>query len=250
MRDRAGRRTLLITVILLVALLGCGERFGEFDPDETRAYRIPIVRGDSTQDSTVCLVSVPTDYSPGRSWPMLVALHGYGSSARRFHLLWHEAAATLGYVLVTPQGEDRTEEGVGWSWGRCAEEVVRQSVEAAARSIRTDESRIYLTGFSQGGTLTYEIAFRHPHLFRGIAPIGAGRTLPDPERLDLISRMRIYIGHGELEPGLERIRRLAADLQSRGCIVLVREYPGVGHALPDSATAELKRLLTFLGAGD
>ena len=237
-------------VVLLITSLGCGGRFGEIDPGEIRVYQIPIVRADGTQDSTLCLVSGPAGYSPDRSWPMLITLHGYGSSARRFHLVWHEAAATSGFILVTPQGEDRTEEGIGWSWGRDAEEIVRRSIDATTRSVRTDESHIFLTGFSQGGTLTYEIALRHPHLFRGIAPVGAGRTLPDPARLDLLSRMRVYIGHGELEPHLDEVRRFAADLGSRGSTVMLREYQGVGHALPDSATAELRRILTFLAGDD
>jgi predicted esterase len=231
---------------MVVSALGCSEGFRDIGSDEARAYRIPVVRTDGMGDSTLCLVSVPAGYRPGRSWPVLIALHGYGSSAARFHLIWREAAATSGFVLITPQGEDRTEEGIGWSWGDSAEDIVRRSLEAAMTSVRIDESRIFLTGFSQGGTLTYEIALRHPHLFRGIAPIGAGRRIPPRERLQLLAGARIYVGHGELEPRLDEVRRMVARLDSIGCTVTLREYPGTGHGLPDSAKAELRHALEFL----
>jgi phospholipase/carboxylesterase len=245
-------RSWIVVVIaaIILGLSGCGESLREINPALTQAYRIPVIRPDGAEDSTLCLVSVPSGYSPDRAWPLLVALHGYGSSAERFHVVWHEAAAVSGFVLLTPQGEDSTREGVGWAWGPCAEEIVRQSVDATMGAVRIDRSRIFLTGFSQGGRLTYEIAMRHPYLFRGIAPVGAARGLPAGDRLRLLSPMRIYIGHGELEPGLEDARRLAAGLRSVGCVVMLQEYAGIGHGLPDSATAELGRILTFLAGDD
>jgi phospholipase/carboxylesterase len=243
-------RTLVILAVPALMALGCGERPGGIDPDNVRVYRIPFLRPDAARDSTLCMVSVPADYEPDRSWPLLIALHGYGSSAARFHTVWHEAAATSGFVLLTPQGEERTEEGVGWSWGESAEEIVRLSMEAVLGSVRIDRSRIFLTGFSQGGWLTYEIAMKQPHLFRGIAPIGAGRAIPRREQLGRLAGLRVYLGHGEFEPRLQEVRRLAARLDSLGCSVMLREYPATGHGLPDSATAELKQALEFLGGGD
>ena len=168
---------LLSLIALILPLLGCSEGYRSIDPDEVRVYRIPLVRPVGTEDSTVCMVSVPAGYDPGRPWPLIIALHGYGSSAARFHSVWHEAAATSGFVLATPQGENRTEEGVGWSWGRLSEEIVRRSLDAVTGHVRVDRSRIFLAGFSQGGSLTYRIALRHPHLFRGIAPVGAGEAV-------------------------------------------------------------------------
>jgi predicted esterase len=179
---------------------------------------------------------------------MLIALHGYGSGAEPFHDLWHEVTSSAGYVLVTPQGEQVTSEGIGWAWGQRAEHVVRQSIDAVMSTVRVDRSRVFLAGFSQGGWLTYSLALKHHQVFRGIAPLGAGRDLPDSSGLDVLRGMRVYIGHGSLEPGLEEVRNLAAVLRSHGCTVLLREYPDIGHRLPEPVSDELKRILDFFAA--
>jgi phospholipase/carboxylesterase len=229
--------------------LACTSDYPEIAPGQVRAFKIPVVRQDESRDSTLCLVSVPGDYNADRSWPMLVALHGYGSGAEPFHTLWKQVTSSTGYVLVTPQGEEPTAEGIGWAWGTSGEEVIRRSIDAAAGAVHIERDRIFLTGFSQGGWLTYDLALKHPRVFRGIAPLGAGRNLPDTSGLDALRGTRVYIGHGDLEPGLEDVRSLAAALRSHGCEVLLREYPGVGHSLPEPISAELVRILDFLGGG-
>jgi predicted esterase len=60
--------------------------------------------------------------------------------------------------------------------------------------------------------------------------------------------MHIFIGHGELEPGLEDVRRLAASLRAAGCEVELAVYQGTGHGLPEPVSEELGRILDFLGA--
>jgi phospholipase/carboxylesterase len=119
-------------------------------------------------------------------------------------------------------------------------------MEAVMRRVRIDRSRIFLTGFSQGGNLTYALAVRHPEAFRGIAPLGAGRSRPGPTEREALFGMRVYIGHGSLEPGLEEVRELAATLEAAGCEVMLRVYPGIGHGIPRPAETELAHILEFL----
>ena len=249
MKDRRRCRLPILLLLAGACALGCTRDYQEFAPGQVRAFKIPVVRPDESCDSTLCLVSVPATYDPDRSWPALVTLHGYGSGAEPFHALWKQVTSSTGYVLVSPQGEEPTAEGIGWAWGTSAEETVRRSIDAAAGAVHIDRDRIYLTGYSQGGWLTYDLAIKHPWVFRGIAPLGAGRNLPDTSSLDALRGIRVYIGHGDLEAGLEDVRSLAAMLRSQGCEVLLREYPGVGHGLPEPISAELVRILEFLGDG-
>lgn len=250
MADRQLSVAVILALLACLFALACGRDYPEITPGQVRAFKIPVVRPNGSCDSTLCLVSVPIGYGPDRSWPVLVALHGYGSGAEPFHALWKHVTSAAGYVLVTPQGEEPTAEGIGRAWGPRAGEVIRRSIDATAGTVHIDRARIFLTGFSQGGWLTYSLALKHPHVFRGIAPLGAGRNLPDTSGLDVLRGTRVYIGHGGLEPGLEDVRSLAAKLRSHGCEVLLQEYPGTGHGLPEPTSAELRRILEFLGTDE
>jgi poly(3-hydroxybutyrate) depolymerase len=244
------RQTLARLAAIALLVLACSREHPQMQPGQVRAFQIPVGRPDGSRDSTLCLFSVPEGYNRDRPWPLLVALHGYGSGAEPFHQLWQQTASGAGYILVTPQGADPTTEGIGWAWGPAAEETIRHSIDAIGRTVRIDRSRIFLTGFSQGGWLTYAMALEYPHVFRGIAPIGAGRDLPDSSRLHLLRGIAVYIGHGSMEPGLEEVRNLAAMLRAHGCEVLLREYPDTGHGFPEPMSVELSRILKFFEAAD
>jgi predicted esterase len=75
-----------------------------------------------------------------------------------------------------------------------------------------------------------------------------GYDLPDPEQFAPSGDKRIYIGHGELEPGLEDVRRLATGLRNKGFAVELAVYEGTGHGLPEPVSGEIERILDFLAA--
>jgi len=226
-----------------LAMDGCSPEYGSIPPEQPRAFRVPL----PPSDSTLCLFSVPRDYDPARPWPLLVALHGYGSGAEPFHDLWSTTASEAGFVLVTPQGEERAREGYGWSWGERAGDVVGSSIDYLRRRVHIDPARISLIGFSQGGMLARRLALEHPRHFHGLALLGTPfRDSIPPGSLEGI---RIYIGRGELEPDLDEARRAAATWRQDGCATHLAVYPGIGHGLPDPPAAELARVLAFLRAG-
>jgi predicted esterase len=235
--------------LLSLALAGCGPDYEPFDPDETRVFQVPIGDIGSDGDRTPCLFSVPTDYAPDRAWPLVVVLHGYGSSADWFHTLWRPVTMEKGFVLATPQGEDATSAGIGWSWGENSDEIIRRSIDGMGQLVHVDPSRVFLAGFSQGGRLTFTFGLEHAHVFRGLAPLGTpfhSAALPLETKTQFLKGTRVYIGRGELEPDLDRARAVADSLRTLGCDVRVEVYPGVGHALPDPMAEELARILDFL----
>lgn len=58
-------------------------------------------------------ISVPATYQPHTTWPLLLALHGWGMT-HESESGWHEHGRAHGYVVVTPQGF--SEGGLGPSW--------------------------------------------------------------------------------------------------------------------------------------
>jgi predicted esterase len=242
---------LLGLIALTVCLTGCEDSGSPYPADQTRLFEVPYGEPPVPGETCPCLLSLPDDDRPQHAWPLLVALHGFAGDAESFHAFWREAASRNGCLLLTPQGEELADGGPGWSWGPCAENVIQRAIDGARNRVHVDVDRIYLLGFSQGGGVTYRLAFAYPYTFRGIAPLAAyfaPEWLPTGEAARMLSHLRVYIGHGTLDRYLDRARLAADTLGVLGCEVHLEEYDGLGHQLPDPIEPELRRILDFLGS--
>jgi phospholipase/carboxylesterase len=209
-------------------------------------------RGSNGGDKkTRFIYSVPNGYTPKKSFPVVVALHGGGDNAAAFHDLWKSVTDSMGFVLLTPQGENPGPENFGWTWGRDDERAVLICLDVLRKEVHVDEERIYAAGFSAGGRLAYGLGFGHPDLFRGIAALSASFDSSLVRDVNPSARAaRIFISHGSLETGLEEETALAEKtLTEAGFIVKSVRYEGIGHGLPDPMTAELRKIIDFMDEG-
>ena len=236
--------------MLLLLLAGCASDYADLQPGDVRVFRIPTGDPASGPDSMLCLLSVPVGYTPDHSFPLLVTLHGGGSNAYAFHDLWRPVTQAKGWLLATPQGGERGLEGVGYRWGPNAQESIGRSMDVILRTAHVDPSAVYLAGFSQGGRVAYALARSHPAVFAGLVAIGVGYDLPGGTGLEAFRNLRVYIGHGELEPGLEAVRHLADSLRAEGCEVELAVYQDTGHGMPQPVSPELEGILEFLKRDD
>lgn len=117
-----------------------------------------------------------------------------------------------------------------------------------------DPTRLYLTGFSMGGTGAYRIAFRSPTRFAAMMVVAGriehGNTYtaeesardskdnpfidgPDPfaALADRIKALPIWIFHGDSDRTVpvEQSRKVVQALTRAGSKVQYTEYPGLGH---------------------
>src|SRR6185436_20044567 len=107
--------------------------------------------------------------------PLLLAFHGTGGDGAGMASMWSGIARDAGVVVLAPS-EAGPNDGYHFS------ERERLAALAALRWIRrranVDENRIFATGVSRGGHLTWDLALRYPDLFAGIAPmIGSPRIV-------------------------------------------------------------------------
>ncbi len=118
-------------------------------------------------ERTTLTVVVPESYDPGVPAPLLVALRGAGGDGPSMVWPWAETAEELGAVLLAP-----TE--VGPNVGFQANVRERESVVAAVRWARRhypiDENRVWLTGYSRGAHLCWDLVLRHPDVFAAAVP--------------------------------------------------------------------------------
>ncbi len=214
-------------------------------------------------------VFVPQDYSPKKSWPVLLFLHGAGergsdcSAQTEIGLgpaLRRELKNFPG-VVVMPQCLP------GEFWHGEMEQQALQALEQTLKEFHGDRARVYLTGLSMGGYGTFYFAARHPGKFAALAPICGGvvppRTFPFPPNVaeqipkdkpyetiaKLIGKTPVWIFHGSADRTIpvSESRNMSAALRAIGGAVKYTEYEGVEHNSWDRAYAE-KELWTWLFA--
>ncbi len=137
---------------------------------------------------------LPSRPQPVEGWPLVLALHGGGSTPlgmMHFSQILR-ASDDYGFAVVLPAGTGPSEEFLTWNAGRCCGHAARRQVDDVAflRHVvedacdrgAIDSTRVYATGISNGGMMAYRLAAELPHLFAAIAPV-AGALVCDPPAL-------------------------------------------------------------------
>jgi polyhydroxybutyrate depolymerase len=146
------------------------------------------------------LIDFPSDYreNSGRTYPLLVALHGGAGSARGFSERngFVETADREEFIIVHPDGRGLTNEKVHvWNTEYFETRLsdaddyafLTQLIRHLVETISIDKRRIYLVGHSMGAMLTHEMAARYPELFAAVAPVAGtvgGYPCQSPDRCD------------------------------------------------------------------
>ncbi len=174
---------------------------------------------------------VPESYTPRRSWPLIVCLHGAYGRGDHFIWSWLRPAKSRGYMLLAPKSLDVT-------WSILQPERDTRSVAAMLEEVcgeyAVDRDRVYLSGLSDGGTFTYLLGLGRPELFAGIAPVAADFTgmMDDMLRRKQGQQLPIFIVHGAQDHifAVDPIRRGHALLQRLGYNARYEELPDWGHS--------------------
>lgn len=195
------------------------------------------------------LLHLPPGYAaePGRTWPLIVFLHGSGErGADPWLVAKHgppklirtpaaegpaaEAAKLLanGFIVVSPQ----CPAGEWWD-----DETVLALTDDIATRHRVDPARIHLTGLSMGGFGTWSIAVNHPKRFATVVPICGGgnpvavRRMARNRAADL-KELNVWAFHGAKDPtvALGESESMVAALKQAGVPrVQFTVYPEAKH---------------------
>ncbi|MEV0027978.1 PHB depolymerase family esterase [Nocardia sp. NPDC050793] len=175
--------TVLAASALLFAAAGCAARPGDAAAQPTGSTEHSLESGGISRDYRV--------YRPAGARveaPLVVVLHGgYGSGAQAERAYgWNEQADADGFLVAYPDGLARAWNTEG---GDCCGPAERRSVDDVAfvsamiddiaKNYGIDRTRVYLTGMSNGGIMTYTLACR-TELFAAIAPVAATQLTDCP----------------------------------------------------------------------
>lgn len=178
---------------------------------------------------------LPKDIAPDKRYPLVLFLHGAGErgndiecgTRHGFLRYVRECGKEYPFICIAPQCPYEK------YWG-CYTESLLVFLDDLIQTLPIDPQRVYLTGFSMGGTGTWMLAMACPDKFAAIAPVcGSGICW----NAGSVKKLPIYMYHGDCDnivPVTESVNMLTAINACGGNAQLKICY-GVGHNAWDYA---------------
>lgn len=230
----------LISILLFIS--GCKNY-----PELKNSHLLKNLISNHSDVNLQCLYSVPKNYTPSKSYPLIVVLHGLGGNAEAFAEIWKPTADSLGFVLLSVQGEKSISDAGHYAWGKNAEKHILLAIDLLKNKVNIDQSNISIAGFSAGGNLAAYLGFKYPLQIKGIVALSA-RIREEYYNKSLVNDLnRIYIGCGTDEKEYTEMSLIAEEkLSSRGVKVSNNIFKDLGHDIPKPWNITISNILNFL----
>jgi phospholipase/carboxylesterase len=195
----------------------------------TRALGLGV--GTTDRDG---LLLVPASYDPNTPTPLMLSLHGAGSTAEQSIDAFGPYAEAEGFVLLAPESRASTWDAITGAYGQ----DVRFVDDALALTFvlcNIDPTRVIIEGFSDGASYGLGLGLANGDLFTHLMAFSPG-FIPAFEG-DPVGTPRVFVSHGTNDPVLPidaSSRAIVEQLEGQGYDVLFVEHES-GHAIPASA---------------
>ena len=212
---------------------------------------IPTTGGEHGDHVLRYRLLLPVDHdpkakSPGKSWPLVLFLHGAGErgSDNALQLKYlpeqmaqpEQRARYRAFVLAPQCPADRTWSPVDMKTMTAspsaapfheAKAIVRM-LDRVMEEHPVDPRRVYLTGLSMGGFGAWDLAARYPERWAAVVPICGGG---DPGTARKMKEIPTWAFQGAKDPVVppERSREMVEAVRRAGGNPRYTEYPDVAH---------------------
>jgi polyhydroxybutyrate depolymerase len=222
-------------------------------PSAAGAERLTVPYGDVDREYERV---IPPDYDGTTPHPLIVNLHGFTSTIEQQNLFsgLPEAAGERGYILITPQaapatlsvgGEDISApywnldvDGAASVTG-AQDDVgfIARLIDSTAEELCVDDTRIYVTGNSNGAGMAATLACELPGQLAAIAPV-SGINLAVP--CDSLDAASVIAFHGDTDPLVPYDGGSAANVEIDNPSVesRTREFADAAGCAPDPVITE------------
>lgn len=175
---------------------------------------------------------LPEDYAPSKRYPLIMLLHG---SSR--HMVGAKALMSserrkkypvIAYLPIAPPFFCWSNPFDVWSPVPEALPMAMKNLEEIKSSYSVDEKRIYITGYSMGGTGTFAALRKYQGTFAAaviVAPVWNTKFAKETEDIP------IWVFQGSEDKYASSNRSIVKQLQKVGLDVQFTEYEGKGHAI-------------------
>ena len=129
-------------------------------------------------------IHIPSLYNGSEQMPLVIVLHGRGGTGKTMVIVTRKGFDNLadrdGFIVVYPDGIE-----LNWNDGRMDEEAndrahreniddigfISALIDYMIKNYSIDPKRVYVTGISNGGIMSYRLACELSHKITAIAPV-------------------------------------------------------------------------------
>ncbi|MGY8988208.1 MAG: alpha/beta hydrolase family esterase, partial [Flavobacteriales bacterium] len=160
----------LLLLLLCVPLIGMGQQ----------TLNESITHDNLQRDY---IIHIPSSYSVNTPIPLVFCFHGYGSDASTImsYTNFNYISDTAGFIVVYPQGtldnSGISHWNVGWG-GSTVDDIgfTEALMDNLSATYNIDNNRIYSTGMSNGGFMSYQLACQLSNRIAAIASVTGSMT--------------------------------------------------------------------------
>ncbi len=197
------RVTLVVVgiIILIVAVI-----FLSFSGRDREVFMQSYKSFQFVDQSRKYLISKPK--SVDQDSRVIIGLHGYGDFGRRFAYYsgLHNSARPNDIVAYPQAIEPQPGQISGWNAGFCCGSGWKQNIaddefivalgKSIAEQYGVDNSRLYVTGFSNGAFMAQRLATEHPQAIKAVASV-AGSAGTKDQQISPSGPVPILLIHGD-----------------------------------------------------
>lgn len=225
--------------------LGAAAASGHFLGGCTRARsNSPPWPRTTTHEGVEMIELFPRDAD--ESSPLIVAIHGMGDRPDRWVDDWRTFPARVHVAL--PRAFDPY--GSGFSWFEFKDGMTDEQFGAAVGASEArlwkgvaklaGKRRVIVTGFSQGGILSFAMAARHPNEVLRAFPVAGSCPGPIlPQNKARSAPLLAFHGTADRVLDVKWGREAVNAFKEQGNEAELREYDGVGHTITKQIHADL-----------
>lgn len=175
---------------------------------------------DTADGPRVALVREPANGLPTGPRPLVVLLHGAGGTARLAlgNTQWPELADREGLLLAAPEGTRRDpqrppafrQNPQAWNDGSGRGHTARHGtddvgflamlIERLTADDAADPARVFIAGFSNGGSMAFRLAAEQPDLVAAIGPVAGHCWVTPATGPRAVPALMLFGGRDPLNP--------------------------------------------------
>ena len=149
------------------------------------------------------MVYLPNNYTGGTSFPLVIYLHSYGWTAQQGmnYTQLNQVADASDFIVVYPSAIPNWNSVIGDNASAQTPNVgdvgfINALIDTMSNRYSIDLERVYACGYSNGGMMSYKLAFQLSHRIAAIASVGGSISTSSAESCNPVRPIPVLHIHG------------------------------------------------------